>query len=239
MSGKTEAGPAHASNWGDYAEDATGFGGVEWRTARDLLVRPRAVLDAYVAAGPTGGGRYARPTRFYLALCGVLMFYLFLVGGNQRLLGAIPPALLDPLVAWSGKDRAGFMAGADGWIGFAAVPLLALCYTLAIAPFLKRWGGYGWRIAFRATFALMCAWTVPMLALGPLPYLDRYAAVSSLIVFGLLFPAFVRMGREIWWTGWAGAIGKPLLLLIALQIAATIGMLALTVLAAIGVRLAG
>lgn len=239
MSGETEVARQHVSHWGDYAEDATGFGGVEWRTARDLLVRPRAVLDAYVAGGPTGFGRYARPTRFYLALCGVLMFYLFLVGGNQRLLCAIGPELMDPLIRWSGKDRAAFLGAADGWIGFAAVPLLALCYTVAVAPFLKRWGGYGWRLAFRAAFALMCAWTVPMLALGPLPYLERYAAPSALVIFGLLFPAFVRMGRGVWWTGWAGAIGKPVLLLVVLQVAAMIGMVALAVLAAVGVRMAG
>ena len=31
--------------------------------ARDLLVRPRLVLQAWLIEGPTGGGRYAKPLK--------------------------------------------------------------------------------------------------------------------------------------------------------------------------------
>ena len=41
--------------------------------------------------GPTGGGAYARPLRFYVALCGILMLQLFLMGGTELWLNALPP----------------------------------------------------------------------------------------------------------------------------------------------------
>lgn len=233
-----EAAARRESGWRDYAEDATGFGGAEWRTARDLMVRPRAVLDDYVAGGPTGFGRYARPTRFYLALCGVLMFYLFLIGGNQRLFDGLSPEALDPFAALAGKNRAGFIAAADNWIGFLAVPVLAFFYATAFAPLIRWWGGYRWRIGFRATLAMMCAWTVPMLAMGPLPYLDGFKLAAAIAIHILLIIAFVRMGRGVWWRTPIGAAGKALALIVVLQIGGILGMQALLVLAALAVRLA-
>ena len=41
----------------ELAEDAVGFGGQELRLTRDLLLRPRAVMDAYDAGGSTAGPR--------------------------------------------------------------------------------------------------------------------------------------------------------------------------------------
>lgn len=235
---KGDAPTAQNSGWGDYAEDATGFGGVEWRTARDLMIRPRAVLDAYLTRGPSGGGLYARPTRFYLALCGVLMFYLFLIGGNQRLLDGMPPPLLDAMAAWSGRTRAAFAAGADGWLSIMAVPLLSLFYTVGVAPLIKWWGGHRWRLAVRATLAMFCAWTVPFLLLGPLPYIDPYRLAGSLFMYVALIVAFVRMGRGVWWRTPAGAAGKSVLVALAISLAAPIGMVALLGLTAVAMRLA-
>ena len=40
----------------DLSEDTLGFGGAEVRTARDLLTRPRRVLQAWMIEGPTGAG---------------------------------------------------------------------------------------------------------------------------------------------------------------------------------------
>ena len=226
------------SSWRDYAEDATGFGGVEWRTARDLLIRPRAVLDAYLAGGPTGFGQYARPTRFYLALCGVLMFFLFLAGGNQRLYEGIPVELIDFFAGIAGKSRSAFVTDSSDWLGFEAVPVLAAFYALALAPFIRWWGGHRWRIAFRATLAMMCAWTVPVIPLGPLPYAEWFRAINAVLVNLLLVVAFVRMGRGLWWSSPAGAAGKSLVLLAAINIVGTFGMIVVVALAALGVRLA-
>lgn len=209
----------------DYAEDATGFGAVELRTARDLLVRPRAVLDAYLHEGSTGGGRYARPVRFYVALCGVLLFYLFLIGGTKDMLEMLPADALDPWVARSGKSREAFMNDADGWLSLTVTPILSVFYALGVAPVLKWWMRSSWRIAFRATFALFCAWTVPMLPFGPLPWIEEYRLVGSALVWVSLVVAFVRMGRDLWWTGWWQAAGRSALLLLAILIAGQIGMI--------------
>jgi hypothetical protein len=230
---------AHGSDWRDYAEDATGLGGAEWRTARDLIVRPGAVLDAYVTGGPTGAGRYAQPTRFYLALCGVLMFYLFLAGGNQKLLADVPQGYLAGLARWAGKTPAEFAASVNDWLSLITVPLLSLFYTLAIAPLIKLWGGYRGRVAVRATLAMLCASTVPLLVLGPLPYLDPYRALMSIAVYVALIAAFVRMGKGVWWHRPAGAAGKSVLVLLAMTVAGSVGLFALPALAAVCVRVAG
>jgi hypothetical protein len=230
-------GVVQESSWRDYAEDATGFGAAEWRTGRDLLIRPRAVLDAYLAGGPTGFGRYSRPFRYYLTLCGVLMFYLFLAGGNRKLYDGIPPALVDRFAALAGKNRVAFITDSADWLGIVAVPVLSAFYALAFVPFIRWWGSHRWRLATRATLAMMCAWTVPMLLFGPLPFLDRYRAISAIPVALLLVIAFLRMGRGLWWSTPLGSAGKSLVLLVAINIVGTIGMVVVIGLAALGVRL--
>lgn len=64
MSGKSEIRQEPRIRFADLAEETTGFGEIEYRTFRDLLVRPRAVLITYLERGPTGGGSYARPFGF-------------------------------------------------------------------------------------------------------------------------------------------------------------------------------
>lgn len=213
------------SRLSDYAEDATGFGALEFRTARDLVIRPQTVLLAYLRDGSTGGGLYARPMRFYIALSGVLMFYLFLIGGTQDLLMQFPAEVLDRLIARSGKSREAFMNDADGWLSLAAVPVLAVFYALGVAPLIRWWMRSTWRIAFRATFALLCAWTVPVLPLGPLPWMENYRVPGSILVWAMLAVAFVRMGRGLWWTGGWEAAGKSAMLFATIMIAVQIGML--------------
>ena len=80
----------------EFGADTTGFGAIELKTLWHSLRRPVAVLDAYMTEGPTGGGRYARPLRLYLTLCGVLMIVQFLMGGMDAMLaGALPPEAID------------------------------------------------------------------------------------------------------------------------------------------------
>ena len=154
-----------AGGLNDLSDDALGFGLLELRTARDVVVRPRTVLEAWMTQGPTGGGHYARPLRLYLALNAILMLVLFLKGGTAMMLGGMPPEYLDPLIAASGKSRDAFMADADNWMSLVLVPLLSVFYALAATPLMRWWDPekLGWRRGFRAAFAYLNALTVPLL----------------------------------------------------------------------------
>ncbi|GAA4040003.1 hypothetical protein GCM10022281_21130 [Sphingomonas rosea] len=213
------------SGLADYAEETIGFGATEFRTARDLLLCPRTVLDAYLAYGPTGGRRYARPFGFYVALCGILMFYMFLLGGMKGMIEQQPAETLNGWIARSGKSREGFIGDADGWMSLVAVPILSLFYAAAAAPLIKWWSRLDWRRSIRATFALMCAWTVPIVPLGPLPMIKGFEIIGNLAMWGALIVAFLRMGRGLWWQSWAGGIGKSLLLAGAMLLGAFVGMI--------------
>ena len=212
------------SRLADFAEEATGFGATEWRTFRDLLVRPRAMLDAYLELGPTGGGRYKRPMGFYIALCGVLTFYLFLLGGFERIIEAQPPEVLNTWLERSGKSREVFVSDVDGWMSLLATPVLSAFYALFCAPLLLWWSGLDRRRAFRATFVLLNVWTAPILLLGPFPYMDPSGAVASLFMQLLLVVAFLRVGRGHWYQTLMAGIAKAVLLVVALIAGSFVGM---------------
>jgi hypothetical protein len=217
-----------AAGLNDLSEDALGFGGRELITARDVVLRPRQVLEAWMTAGPSGGGRYARPLRLYLALSAILMLILFLQGGSERLLtdvGQVAPVLED-LIANSGKSRDAFMADADNWMTLVMVPLTALAYALVATPLLRWWDpeDLGWRRGFRATFAYLSAWTVPLLPFAWWTFDDGpMRMIVSVALFLFAIVTFMRMGAGRWWRSPAAGLGKALLLSIALQLAALIG----------------
>ncbi len=217
------------------AEDATGFGAVELRTARDLLLRPRAVLEAYLTLGATGGGRYARPLRFYLALCGVLMVILFLTGINISRMEEVPPDVLGELVTLSGKTTDGFIADVENWISLVLVPVMSLFYALGMVPLLKFWDrSTDWRRAFRACFALLCAWTIVMIPFSPWLYRRELVVPSLVFMVMVLIISFLRMGRGRWWrSGW-GAAGRSLLLVLTIVILNLIGPIPIVVIALLG-----
>ena len=199
----------------DLSEDALGFGGVDVRTARDLLIRPRLVLQAWMIEGPTGGGVYAKPLKLYLALNAILMLVVFLRGGIGGMLDQFPAEVLGPLVAQSGKSSDAFMADADGWMSFLTVPLMAPLYALAVLPFVRWWDAedLGWRCGFRAAFAYLNAWTVPMLPLFWFIYgTGPVAMMGSVALFILGVVVFMRMGRGRWYRGVAAGLGKGLVL---------------------------
>ena len=208
----------------DLAEETTGFGELEARTFRDLLLRPREVLIAYIERGPTAGGRYARPFGFYLALCGVLMFYMFLMGGLKGVIELQPAENLERWIKASGKSREMFIDDADGWMGLIAVPLMSLFYAGFGAPLIRWWSGLSWRRSIRSTLVLLCAWTVPILFLGPLPMVKGFEIIGSIVMYGALIVAFLRMGRGIWFERWSAGVGKSLLFLLVMAIAAWISM---------------
>ncbi|PZU00383.1 hypothetical protein [Brevundimonas sp.] len=212
----------------DLSEDALGFGGVDIRTVRDLLIRPRLVLQAWMIEGPTGGGVYAKPLKLYLGLNAILMLIVFLRGGIDGVLDQLPPDLLTSLITQSGKSRDAFMAAADGWMSFVTVPLMAPLYALAALPFLRLWDAedLGWRRGFRAAFAYLNAWTVPMTPLfwfvfgtGPV------AMIGSIVLFLLGVATFLRMGRGRWYRGGAVGLGKALVLQIAISAVMMVGSL--------------
>lgn len=192
------------------AEDSVGFGERELRTVKDAVLRPRAMLEAYMDRGPSGGGIYARPLRFYLSLCGIMMLQLFLMGGATLLLAGLPPEALDPLIAQSGKSRDAFMSDADNWMSLVLVPLNSLFYALVSAPLLRWWdtADLGWRKSFRATFHYLNVWTLPFVPIAFLSYLPQTAFWMTPVMVVLSFVAFLRVGKGRWYRTTAGGLVK-------------------------------
>jgi hypothetical protein len=232
-----------AAGLNDLSDDALGFGALELRTARDLVLRPRAVLEAWMTQGPTGGGRYARPLRLYLALNAVLMLILFLKGGSSFMLGMVPPEMLDleALIAASGKTRDAFMADADNWMSLVMVPVLSLFYALAAAPLLRWWDPdqLGWRRGFRAAFAWLNALTVPLLPFSWWMYdAGPGQQIGSAALFVIAIAAFMRMGAGRWYRAPAGGLAKALGLYLAIQLGGGIGFLPILLIGGLAGRFA-
>jgi hypothetical protein len=218
-------------------EDTTGFGEVELRTARDLLLRPHTVLTAWMDGGPSGAGRYARPLRFYLALNGVLMLILFLRGGSGFFFETFPPEFIPALAERADKSVELFMSDVDGWMSLVMVPIICAFYPLIAAPLLRWWDpdDLGWRRALRATFGYLSAWTVPMLPLAWWTYdFGPAGAVASLAIFVLSIVTFLRMGRGRWYATVAAGLGKGLVLCVALYVTSTLAMVPVVAVALAG-----
>jgi hypothetical protein len=199
------------------SEDATGFGRRELRTISDALVRPAAMLESYLTLGASGGGLYARPLRFYLSLCGLLMLQLFLMGGTTLMLAGLPPESLDPLIAQSGKSRDAFLGDADNWMSLVLVPINAVFFAIVSAPLLRWWdpADLGWRKAFRAAFHYMNVWTLPFVPLGFLAYMPATTLWASLLMVVLSFVAFLRVGRGRWYRTLLGGVAKAAVMTLA------------------------
>lgn len=223
--------PTRAQAVHDLSEDALGFGSTEVRTLRDLLLRPRLVLESWMTLGATGGGAYARPLRLYLALNAILMLMLFLSGGSGHMITALPPEMLDPLIKTSGKSRDAFVADADSWMTLFMVPLLSALYALAIAPLLRWWDpeNLGWRRGFRASFAFLNAWTLLMLPISWFLYGQGWPALlASIAMWAMGIGTFLRMGRGRWYRTTAAGVAKSLTALISLYAISLVGGMAIT-----------
>lgn len=207
----------------DLCDETTGFGEIEWRTFRDLLVRPRAALETYLTLGPTGGRRYSRPFGFYMGLCGVLMFYLFLTGGLTGVIEMQNPAQLELWIDRSGKERAAFIDDAESWLSLVVTPIIAIFNALLTVPLLKWWSGLDWRRSIRSAYVLMCAWTVPILFLGPLPRMQGFELPGMILMWAAFAVAFLRMGGGLWFARWWEAALKCAVLLPVLLVAAWLG----------------
>lgn len=211
----------------DLSEDATGFGGTDLRTIRDLLVRPRLVLQAWMIEGPTGGGVYAKALKLYLGLNAIMMLLLFLRGGFGYLFDGIPADVMAPLIEQSGKSRDAFISDADGWMALITIPILAPLYAVAATPLLRLWDheDLGWRRGFRAAFAYLNAWTIPLLPLSWFMFGTGAAAgICSLLMLVIGLVVFLRMGRGRWFRSYPIGIAKAVLIQTVIGLIGLVGM---------------
>lgn len=219
--------PDQRQSASELSEDTTGFGVLELRTLKDLLLRPRAALEAWMQSGPTAGGRYARPLRLYLALCGLMTLILFLKGGTS-LFGSFPPELLEAFADRAGKSADAFLADADNWVSLTLIPLSCAVYAVVAIPLIRAWDpdDLGWRRGFRATFAYLSAWTVPLL---PFTWWSNEqsaaGAAVAFLMFALAWVTFMRMGRGRWYRTAFGGVVKAITLSVLLFMAALIAMI--------------
>lgn len=220
----------------DFTEDATGFGRAELRTLRDTLLRPREVLEAYMTGGPDGGGRYARPLRLYLTLCGFMMLVLFLRGGAGGAFAELPPQTLEQLLDLSGKSLDAFLADADSWMSLTLVPVLCAFYALATAPLLRWWDpeNLGWGRGFRASFAYLNAVTIPVLPFTWFAYDPATAGWTTLLIAISLGVMFIRMGAGRWYASLFAAMAKVLIVVASIFLIGFVGSGVVTALAMAG-----
>ncbi|OBV10964.1 hypothetical protein [Erythrobacter dokdonensis] len=208
-----------SSDLGDYSADFTGFGVREWRTARDLVIAPKRVLEAWLGRPREYELIYARPLAFYLGLNSILLLFSFLHNHGKTLITALPPELLEPIVARSGKSAEVFIGDADNWLGLVLVPVSCVVYGVVAIPVLRWWDRdtLGWERGLRSAMAYLSAWTVTALPISWWAYeegvlgLTVGAAIAMLSVI-----AFVRMGKGRWFDRlWVGLLrGAALTLLI-------------------------
>lgn len=223
------------------SEDTTGFGVRELRTVWAVVKRPRPALEAWMTAGPDGGGDLARPLRLYLGLSGLMMVILFLRGGTEMLLLGVTAEDLDPLITASGKSRDAFMADLDGWTTLFLVPLMSGAYAAAAAPLLRWWDAenLGWRRSLRAAFAYLCAWTVPMMPLTWFIFDAHWSGLAGIAVFVLGILAFMRMGKGRWWSNPVAGLGKAVVLQVVLLTAGFVSYAPVLGIGLLGARFAG
>jgi hypothetical protein len=229
-------GEERRSGLAELAEDAVGFGGQEIRLTRDLIVRPRAVLDAYDNHGPTAGGLYPRPLRYFLALNGVYLLLIALLGGFERTMDTLPQSALENLARGAGKSLDAFHADMDQWFSLLSVPIIAVFMAGVLFLLFRRWSPKDDRADFRQTFTFMSGWTLYGAPLGLLglvfPELSMIVIPGSLLLVVLLW---ARMGPGRWWRTTAGAWGRGLVLtlvMLIVQIPASVLLWVLAVAAA-------
>lgn len=229
---KRGGGPDDRRGLHDLADDAMGFGMAEVRTAWAMLVRPARSLDAYMRLGPTAGGTLARPLRLYLALNAIMMLMMFLLGGMEIMLDAIPPEGWEAGARQAGKSVDEYRADAEGWVSLTMVPLSSALYALMLAPFMRWWDpeDLGWRKGFRSTFVLLNALTVPFMPLTVFLYDPRLYLLSPVVLFALIAYAFLRTGWGRWFSNpLEGAFKAAILILIMMvtQVVVTIPLMAI------------
>lgn len=235
---KRGGGPDDRRGLHDLADDAMGFGMAEVRTAWAMLVRPARSLDAYMRQGPTAGGTLARPLRLYLALNAIMMLMMFLLGGMEIMLDAIPPEGWEAGARQAGKSVDEYRADAEGWVSLTMVPLSSALYALMLAPFMRWWDpeDLGWRKGFRSTFVLLNALTVPFMPLTFFLYDPRLYVVSPLVMFALTVYAFMRTGWGRWFSNPLEGAFKAAVLIVIMMVTQVVVTIPLMVIGYLGGR---
>lgn len=206
----------------EFAEDATGFGAAEWRLTRDLIVKPRAVLDAYDAYGSSAGGHYPKPVRYYLLINGLYLLAVTLFGGFERTFDLNPQSaeVLPEMAQYAGKSVGEFRADLDQWFSLISVPIWTLFIAGAAYLLIRRWSPADDRSDFRQTFSLLNAYTLltipPALVALVVPSLMWWELPLTFLLLGV---AFARMGSSRWWRTRRGGWLKGAVLLLAVALA--------------------
>ena len=198
----------------ELAEDASGFGAAELRLTRDLIIRPRRVMDAYDEHGSTAVGLYPKPFRYYLTLNGLYLLLLALLGGFEQIMGGIMPMEdVAALAAHAGKTPEQFVGDLDQWMSLLMVPLTTLVFVPPIFLLIRRWSPADDRQDLRQTFTYINAWTLYGLPLGLLPMLvpDLMWATTVAGIALWVLP-YAVMGRGRWWRTRRGAVIKGVVL---------------------------
>jgi len=205
---------------GEIAEDASGFGLGDLRLIRDMFVRPRAVMAAYDAEGSTAGGRYPRPLRFYLALNGLFLLFIALLGGFESAFQTMPAEALDALLRTSGKSRDEFLADLDQWTGMLSIPGVTLILAAPLYQVIKRWSPLDSRTDFHQTFSFLNAWTLYQMPMALLMLLapQIFMILSAPVMLAAAGLAFALLGKDRWWTTARGAWLKGLVLLVLITV---------------------
>jgi len=208
--------PAKPVTLGEMAEDASGFGLSDFRLTQDLILKPGAVQDAYDTHGGTGGGRYPRPMRYYIALNGFWLLVTALMGGYETMLAASP---FDLYQLWgmgesSGKDRAEFMADLEQWLSLLSLPVMTLILAVPLYWAISKWSPLDWRHDLNQTVTFLNAWTLYQMPFGLLMFVwpKEIAGWSVPAMLAVAVVAYVAIGRKRWWRTTSGAIGKGVLL---------------------------
>ena len=194
----------------ELAEDAVGFGGQELRLTRDLLLRPRAVMDAYDAHGSTAGGLYPKPLRYWLTINGLYLLVSALAGGLERALqpsGARSQEGMTKIAAAAGKSVDEFQGDLEQWYSLVSLPLYALFMGGGLFLLFRRWSPGDDRQDFRQTFTFLNGYTVLVIPLGLITVVlpTAYMAWAIPLSFAVIAITFSRMGRDRWWRTSAGA----------------------------------
>lgn len=190
------------------AEDTSGFGLAELRLTRDLLIRPKAVMEAF-RLGPSGGGRYARPLRYLLGLNGAMLFIMAFMGGFQRTMPADMRQMFADLASQAGKSLDQYMADFEHLLALFLVPVWLLFTLFPLAFLFRSWTRSSFRQALRDSLVYLSLWTLLFFVPGMLAYVlapDR--PEYSLASFLLAPVAFWWLGRGLWFRTVAGGLVK-------------------------------
>ncbi|HEX8570913.1 MAG TPA: hypothetical protein VF699_13475 [Caulobacteraceae bacterium] len=222
MTTETPGAPKRGEALREVAEDAIGFGAAELRLTRDLLRRPRAVMDVYDAHGSTAGGLYPRPLRYWATINGLYLLLTALAGGLERSLQVSQSGATREDLEWlagrAGKTVEEFSADLEQWMSLVMLPLYALIFGGALFLLFRKWSPADDRQDFNQTFTFLNAWTLWTLPFGLVSMFllsnDLMMLLSVAVMFLSIPIVYAVFGRGRWWRTRTGAVAKGAVLVL-------------------------